>query len=124
MGRIPGRFALGLLGSIAVVTTLGCMVTTDGGSTNTDGTITIHNGSTHVLTAVYVAPVSQTAWGPNLLPDVLFVSEQITVQVSCSTYDVMVTDDRQRDCVLGNLDLCFSDQLWVIDNTTLRNCGY
>jgi len=77
-----------------------------------------------VLTGVYVGPVNQSSWGPNLLPDVLFVSEQITVQVSCSTYDVMVTDDRQRDCVLGNLDLCFSDQLWVIDNGTLRNCGY
>jgi hypothetical protein len=68
--------------------------------------------------------VNQSNWGPNLLPDVLFSTEQITVLVSCNTYDVMVVDDLQRDCVLGSLDLCFSDQLWVIDNFTLRNCGY
>jgi len=124
MGRIPGRSALGLLGSIAVVAALGCSVTTDAGGGNADGTITIQNSSTHVLTGVHVAQTTQSGWGPNLLPDVLFTSERITVQVSCSTYDVMVTDERQRDCVLGNLDLCFSDHLWVIDNSTLRNCGY
>ena len=124
MGRIPGRFALGLLGTILVVAALGCYGTTDPGGGNADGTITIQNGSAHVLTGVFVAPVNQTGWGPNLLYDVLFTSEQITVQVSCSTYDVMVTDDRQRDCVLGNLDLCLSQSLWVIDNSTLRNCGY
>jgi len=124
MSRTSGRSVLGLLGSIAVLAALGCGVATDAGGGNADGTITIQNSSTHVLTGVYVAPVNQSSWGPNLLPDVLFTSEQITVQVGCSTYDVMVTDDRQRDCVLGNLDLCFSDQLWVIDNGTLRNCGY
>jgi len=124
MGRTTGRSALGLLGSIALMAALGCGVTADTGGGNSDGTITIQNGSTHVLTALHVAPVSQISWGPNLLPDVLFTSEQITVQVSCSTYDVLVIDDRQRDCVLGNLDLCFSDQVWVIDDFTLRNCGY
>jgi len=124
MGRIQGRSALGLLGSIAVMAALGCGGSVDTGGGNADGTITIQNGSTHVLTALHVAPVDQVSWGPNLLPDVLFTNEQITVLVSCSTYDVLVTDDLQRDCVLGNLDLCFSDQHWLIDNFTLRNCGY
>lgn len=77
-----------------------------------------------MLTGLYVAQVNQVSWGPNLLPDVLFTSEQLTVLVSCDTYDVMVIDDRQRDCVLTDLDLCFADELWVIDNSTLRNCGY
>jgi hypothetical protein len=122
MYRATGRSALGLISIIAVMTSLGCGVTTDTG--NADGTITIENSSTHVLTRLYVAPVDQQTWGPNLLPDVLFTGERITIQASCSTYDVMVSDDRQRDCVLGNLDLCFSDHVWVVDNTTLRNCGY
>lgn len=120
----PGRTARGLLCSIALVAAVGCVGVSDAGSGNSDGTITIQNSSTHVLTRVYVAASSQYGWGPNLLPDVLFTNERITVQVTCSTYDVMVTDDRQRDCVLGNLDLCFSDHLWVIDNGTLRSCGY
>ena len=124
MTRTLGRSALGLLGTLVVAAAVGCggTIVTDGG--NADGTITIQNSSTHVLTGVFIAPVSQSSWGPNILPDVLFTNERITVQVTCSTYDVMVTDDRQRDCVLGNLDLCFTDQVWVIDNTTLRTCGY
>lgn len=122
MGRISGRSALGLLGSIALAAVLGCGTTNDDRSS--DGTITVQNDSAYVLTGLYVASVSQSGWGPNLLPDVLFSSEQITVLVSCDTFDVLVVDDLQRDCVLGSLDLCFSDQLWVIDNFTLRNCGY
>lgn len=127
MLKNPGRSLLGLLCSLALMGTLGCSVTTDaggGGGGNSDGTITIQNSSSYVIIGLYVVPVYQNNWGPNLVYDDLFPSEQITVQVACSTYDVMVTDDRRRDCVLGNLDLCFSDQLWVIDNTTLRNCGY
>ena len=122
MGRISGRSALGLLGSIALAAMLGCGTTND--DRNSDGTITVQNDSAFVLTGLYVASVNQSGWGPNLLPDVLFSSEEITVLVSCNTYDVLVVDDFQRDCVLGALDLCFSDQLWVIDNFTLRNCGY
>jgi hypothetical protein len=124
MGKISGRSVLGLLGSITLAAALGCGVSNDPGGGNSDGTITVQNDSAYVLTGLYVASVNQSNWGPNLLPDVLFSSEQITVLVSCNTYDVMVVDDLQRDCVLSNLELCFSDQLWVIDNFTLRNCGY
>jgi hypothetical protein len=126
MVRNPGRTALGLLCSIALMGAAGCGVTTHdpGGGGNADGTITIQNSSTHVLIGVYVAPVDQINWGPDQLYNDLFPGERITIQVRCSTYDVLVRDDRQRDCVLGNLDLCFSDNVWVIDNSTLRNCGY
>jgi hypothetical protein len=89
-----------------------------------DGTITIDNASTHVLTEVRVAPVGQVDWGPNLLPDVLYPDEQLTVSVACDTYDVLVSDDRGRDCELDSLDLCFSDSIWTVDNSTLRNCGF
>jgi len=124
MGRMTGRWALGLLCGLAVAGTLGCSVTSSTDDGGADGTITIHNDSTHVLTGVYIAQADQADWGGNLLPDVLYSNEQITVLVTCDTYDVLVRDDLQRDCVLGNLDLCFSDQVWVIDNYTLRNCGY
>jgi hypothetical protein len=118
----PGRSALGLLCSIALMGAVGCGVATH--NSNADGTITIQNSSTHVLIGVYVAPVNQINWGPDQLYNDLFPGERITIQVMCNSYDVLVRDDRQRDCVLGNLDLCFSDNVWVIDNGTLRNCGY
>ena len=77
-----------------------------------------------MLIGLYVAPVNQINWGPDQLYNDLFPGERVTLQLPCSTYDVLVRDDRIRDCVLGNLDLCFSDHVWVIDNVTLRNCGY
>jgi hypothetical protein len=98
----------------------GCVV--DSGSSN--ATITVRNDSSHILTEVRVAPVNQVSWGPNLLPDVLNPGEDLTVSVRCDTYDVLVTDDRDRMCVLGDLDLCFSDNVWSIDNATLHSCGF
>lgn len=95
-----------------------------GGTTANDATVTVRNDSTHVLTEVRVAPIDQVDWGPNLLSDVLYPGEDLTVAVTCDTYDVLVTDDRDRMCVLGDLDLCFSDNVWDIDNQTLRDCGF
>lgn len=122
MTAIAARAARLAGGVLAAALATGCIVQAP--ATNSDGTITIDNASSHVLTVVRIAPVDQIGWGPDLLPDVLYPNEVITVLLSCDSYDVMVTDDRQRDCVVGNLDLCFSDRRWIIDNTTLRNCGY
>lgn len=94
------------------------------GPGNSDGTITIDNASGFVITEIRVTPVNSRNWGPNLLADVLFPGEQITVRVACDTYDVLVADEFARDCILGPIDLCFSDELWAIDNYTLRSCGF
>lgn len=89
------------------------------------GTITIDNASSYVLTEIRVTQVNNTNWGPNMLgSDVLYPDERLTVSVRCATYDVLISDEAGRDCVLTDLDLCFSDQLWVIDNSTLRYCGF
>lgn len=90
-----------------------------------DGTITIDNGSSSVLTEVRVTAVQSSSWGPNLLGgDILYPNERLTVGVACGTYDVLVVDEYDRDCVLGNIDLCLADQVWVIDDSTLRYCAY
>ena len=107
--------------ALATVFASGCFV---GPNSNSDGTITIDNASSHVLAEVRVTAVDSTTWGPNLLRDFLYPDEQLTVSVVCDTYDVLVSDDRARDCVLGHVDLCFSDKIWTIDNTTLRNCAF
>lgn len=92
---------------------------------NSSGTVTIDNASSYVLEEIRVTAVNSTTWGPNLLRgDVLFPDEQFTIAVACNTYDVLIVDEFNRDCVLTDLDLCFSDQLWVIDNTTLRYCAF
>jgi hypothetical protein len=102
----------------------GCAVQASSTPIDSHGTITVDNASSHVLTEIRVAPVDQVDWGPNLLGDVLYPNEQLTISVACDNYDVLVTDDRDRQCVLGDLDLCFSDQIWTIDNATLHSCGF
>jgi hypothetical protein len=89
-----------------------------------DGTITIENGSSYVLTEVRVTPVDSSSWGPNLLRSALYPDERLTVSVACDTYDVLISDEYARDCTLESVDLCFSDKLWVIDNGTLRYCAF
>jgi hypothetical protein len=94
------------------------------GGPSSDGTITVENGSSYVLAEVRVTQVASSSWGPNLLGDVLYPNERLTIAVACGTYDVLVSDDYARDCVLGAIDLCFADELWVITNATLRNCSF
>jgi hypothetical protein len=101
----------------------GCFYTVDPGS-NSDGTITIDNASSYVLSEVRVTPVHSSSWGPNLLSSALYPDQRLTVSVACDTYDVLISDQYARDCTLGAIDLCFSDQLWVIDNVTLRTCAF
>jgi hypothetical protein len=91
---------------------------------NSNGSLTINNGSTHVLTDIRITPTNSSTWGPNLLPNSLFPDEKVTVTVACDTYDALVDDDFGHECTLTAVDLCFSDASWTIDNTTLRNCAF
>jgi len=106
----------------ALLATAGCIYSSPG--PDSSGTITIDNASSHVIAEVRVTGTGRVDWGPNLLGSALNPDERFTVAVGCDTYDVLVSDDRARDCVLGNLDLCFSDSVWTIDNGTLRNCAF
>ena len=95
-----------------------------GGGGGSVSTLTVDNASSYVLTELRVTPLRSPDWGPNLLPDLLFPNEQITVTVACDTWDVLIVDEYGRDCVLEAIDLCFSDRLWTIDNRTLSRCHF
>jgi hypothetical protein len=98
----------------------GCVIITDD-----DATLTIHNHSDHVLVQVHLADDDDRTWGPNLLPDVLHPGEDLVIDdISCGRYDVLVVDDENVECELRNLDLCFHDEGWVVDNTTLALCAF
>ena len=91
-----------------------------------DSSLTIENDSSYALTEVYLAPVDTVTWGPDLLRgDILLPGEQLVIDsVDCDTYDVMVVDDTDTDCVLSDLDLCFDDALWRIDDIDLAICAF
>ena len=95
-----------------------------GPGTIASATLTVENDSSFTLTEVRIAPSGQVDWGPNLLPDVLFPGESLTIDLACDTYDVLISDNAGRSCQLDSLDLCFSDDIWHIDDQTLATCGF
>jgi hypothetical protein len=103
---------------IAGVVATGCVV-------SDDATLTIANRSSYVLVEVHLAAVDDPTWGPNILPDVLYPGEDLIIDgIECDYYDVLVTDDTGVDCELYDLDLCASDEGWVVDDFTLDVCAF
>jgi hypothetical protein len=116
MGTITAKLAA----LVVALSLTSCIV-----SSGEDASITIVNDSDYVLVDLRVSPVGSASWGPNLLRgDVLFPDEEITIVVDCDYYDVLIEDDFGATCVLADLDLCFSDDLWVVTNATLAFCGF
>ena len=56
--------------------------------------------------------------------DILLPGEALTVLLDCGTYDVLIVDEDNIECELRNLDLCFDDAVWVIDDFELNTCGF
>jgi len=55
----------------------------------------------------------------------VYPDEQITIDyIECDTYDVRIEDEYGVECILADLDLCFDDEIWVIDNLMLDSCAY
>ena len=97
-----------------------CVITTDD-----DSTLTIANESDYVIEEIYVTEIDNPEWGPNLLGGtVLFPGESLTVSLYCDVYDAQIVDQDGFVCELYNLDLCFDDAIWVIDNFELATCGW
>jgi hypothetical protein len=118
------RASLIFASGLALSTFAACGGGGGGGSINAPASLSVENDSSFTLTEVRVAPVDQVDWGPNLLPDVLFPGESLTIDLDCDTYDVLVSDNAGRSCELDSLDLCFSDDIWHVDDATLANCGF
>lgn len=115
--RFLAPFALLLVLGMAAP---GCIIATD-----EDSTLTVENASSYPLYELYVADIGAPTWGPDLLGnDILLPNESITIFLDCGTYDALVIDDIGAGCELYNLDLCFDDALWVIDNATLATCSF
>ena len=95
-------------------------------SGNRDASLTIDNESDYVLVEINLSRVSNYRWGRNLLRgDVLFPGESITIDyIDCDYYDVRVIDETGLACVITDLDLCFDDALWVVDNLSLFRCAF
>lgn len=90
-----------------------------------DSTITVWNDSSYVIEDLYVTEVDTFDWGPDLLGgDVLLPGEDIVVVVDCDIYDIKVIDETGVECELHDIDVCFEDDDWVIDDVILDTCAF
>lgn len=113
------RLTTAALLAATLSTTAGCIIS-DG-----DSTFSIYNDSDYVLTEVYVAEIDDPTWGSNYLDEPLFPGDELViVDIECDTYDVLIVDEFDVECELLNLDLCFDDDTWVVDNQTLDFCAF
>ena len=98
----------------------GCVILADD-----DSSLTIANESSYVFVDIAVRSSGEVDFGSNLLrSSPLFPGEQVTVLLSCDTYDVFIEDDAQGQCELNGLSLCFDDAVWVVDNRELDSCVF
>lgn len=107
---------------LALLTTLGsgCVISS---SDDDDSTLTVANESSFVVEDLFVVESFSTTWGPDLLgADALFPGESVTILLECGIYDALVVDEDGFECQLLDIDLCFEDAVWVIDDLTLNRC--
>lgn len=119
-----------LLGSIVFAAACGGGAKGGGSTTpvddNTDlGTIALENTSSYDIYSIQLAPHDQASWGSNLIEgDALMHGESAKLAVfECKKYDLRMVDDENVECVIQDIDLCFEDKAWTIDNTVLAVCA-
>lgn len=96
---------------------------TDG--TGNIGTIALHNTSKFDIYSIQLSPADHAEWGNNLIAgDVLMHGENASLAVfDCKKYDLRMVDDENVECVIDDIDLCFEDKQWTIDDTVLAICA-
>jgi hypothetical protein len=96
---------------------------TDG--TGNVGTIALHNASRYDIYSIQLSPSDHPAWGGNLIDgDVLMHGEDAHLAVfDCKKYDLRMVDDENVECVIDDIDLCFEDKKWDINDAVLAVCA-
>lgn len=87
-------------------------------------TITIANNSDYDIHHLFLAPVHSNSWGPDQLGDhVIESGKSFTLQnIPCDDYDIKLVDDEGDECVVEDVELCKSDNIWKVTNRELEKC--
>ena len=88
--------------------------------------LTIDNDSSFTMIEINLSPVNQTSWGVDLLgAEVLEPGDTFIVsQIDCDIYDIRMIDEDNDTCVLPDVDLCFDNSIWQLDNAELAACQF
>ncbi|HWM94182.1 MAG TPA: hypothetical protein VN493_25720 [Thermoanaerobaculia bacterium] len=89
--------------------------------------VTVHNKSEWAINHFFLSPIDDEQWGSDQLGDeVINKGEEFTLTgVPCDSYDVKLVDEDGDECVVEEVDICGSDDDWVITDEDLLDCeGY
>jgi len=89
------------------------------------GTLALKNTSSYDIYSIQLSPYDHVDWGANLLGhDPLMHSETAKLAVfDCKKYDLRLVDHDNVECVIQDIDLCFQDHEWHIDDVVLAVCA-
>jgi hypothetical protein len=89
--------------------------------------VTIRNKSKWDIHHFFLSSSENDEWGPDQLgDDVLESGGSFTLTgIPCDEYDVQLVDEDDDECVVEAVDICGSNDSWVITNDDLLGCeGY
>lgn len=94
-----------------------------GTSAAVGASVTIHNGSSWAFFQLFISPVNQESWGPDLLGNQVVPSgESVHISGDCDTYDIKLVDEDGDECVVTDVDICSSGETWTVDDEDLLAC--
>ncbi len=86
-------------------------------SNSSDASLTVENEESVAITAIFVDSVGDETFSDNLLGnEPLLPGDTIQIDVVCDHYDVEIADEAGGDCTVLDVDLCFNDQDWIIND--------
>jgi hypothetical protein len=114
------RAAATLLG-IALVGLVGLPAMASAGE---KATVKVVNKSDWEIHQFFLSSGDNDEWGPDQLgEDVIGTDESFELRnIPCDTYDVMLVDEAEDECVVEGVDICGEDESWVITNKILLGC--
>lgn len=89
--------------------------------------VTVNNESEWAINHFYLSPIDEEEWGPDQLGEhVIKNGGSFTLtDVPCDSYDVKLVDEDGDECIVAEVDICGSDDEWVITDEDLLECeGY
>jgi hypothetical protein len=76
----------------------------------------------------YLSSVDEDDWGPDQLGEHVLEANGGSFElqgIPCDSYDVMLVDEDEDQCIIPEVDFCAADQGWIIKTADLLECeGY
>jgi len=89
-----------------------------------DNDVKIVNKSKWEIHHFFLSSTDKNEWGPDQLgEEVIGTGESFTLKnIPCDVYDVKLVDEDGDECVAEAVDICGSDQGWLITDEILLAC--